>query len=370
MTKPKIFFAVSNLVGGGAERVVLELARHWTKSEQVAILVAEKRGALLSEVDDHIEIIEVGVPLGVRDTLRFVRRMRDVLADHQPYAVISHLNATNRMLLRTRLFGALKVPLIVVEHNNPSRTTRAPSLRSLLMRLETSILYRQANHLVGVSKGVLGAVRSFYFLPDSKGEVIYNPIDIQSVRSHSTTRPQGPLAACIEASQRPLYIGVGRLVRQKNFTTLIKAFHQIPADRRGTLFILGEGEMRTTLERQVEELGLSGQVLLPGFVSNPWWYMAQADLFVLSSAWEGFSLVLVEAMISGTPYLSTDCPYGPAEINEMFGGGRLVPVGDPVSLAKAMQDCVNHTHDQPLSADFDKVAAEKVTAQYAKLLAD
>jgi glycosyltransferase involved in cell wall biosynthesis len=120
----------------------------------------------------------------------------------------------------------------------------------------------------------------------------------------------------------------------------------MPASTGATLCILGEGAERAALERQIDALGLSGRVLLPGFVADPDPWYASADLFVLSSDYEGFGNVLVEAMEHGVPIVSTDCDFGPREILEGGRWGRLVPVGDPKSLALAMADSLAGIHDQ------------------------
>jgi glycosyltransferase involved in cell wall biosynthesis len=136
------------------------------------------------------------------------------------------------------------------------------------------------------------------------------------------------------------------LQRQKDFPTLIRAFARVRQTRPCRLVIIGEGRERPALEALIGQLGLTGQVDLPGFQPNPLPFLARASLFVLSSAWEGSPNVLTEAMALGTPVVATDCPSGPAEL---LDGGRiapLVPVGDPEALARM----VLATLDQPTPA--------------------
>ena len=132
----------------------------------------------------------------------------------------------------------------------------------------------------------------------------------------------------------PVVLGVGRLVPQKDFTTLIEAFRLVLAERSCRLLILGEGPMRGDIEDRARSFGLDERVSMPGWVENPYAFMARAALFVLSSRYEGFGNVLVEAMACGCPSVSTDCPAGPAEILE--DPDLLVPVGDSRALATAM----------------------------------
>ena len=125
----------------------------------------------------------------------------------------------------------------------------------------------------------------------------------------------------------PVILSAGRLVGQKDFSTLIRAFAQVVKSRPARLVILGEGRERGALAALARELGVAEGVDLPGFVANPFAWMARARVFAVSSIYEGLSMVLVEAMACGTPVVSTDCPHGPRELLEDGRWGRLVPVG-------------------------------------------
>jgi glycosyltransferase involved in cell wall biosynthesis len=148
-------------------------------------------------------------------------------------------------------------------------------------------------------------------------------------------RPDHPW---FQAGQPPVIIGVGRLTRQKDFPTLIRAFAELRRRSPARLLILGEGEERPRREALAGELGVSDHVALPGFVENAMGCMAGSALFVLSSAWEGLPTVLIEALAAGTRVVSTDCPSGPREILQNGRLGALVPVGDAAALAQAMSD--------------------------------
>jgi glycosyltransferase involved in cell wall biosynthesis len=142
----------------------------------------------------------------------------------------------------------------------------------------------------------------------------------------------------------PVILGVGRLEPQKDFETLIRAFHRVQSEREPRLVILGKGSERAKLERLVQSLGMDNSVQMPGFVDNPFQYMARADVFALSSRFEGLPGVLIQAMATGCPVVSTDCPSGPREILEDGRWGALVPVEDEEALAVAILGTIDSPH--------------------------
>ena len=164
-------------------------------------------------------------------------------------------------------------------------------------------------------------------------------------------------------------MAVGRLSEQKDFTTLLNAFAIIRKKSECRLIILGEGEQRKQLEALVDHLQLNDDVQMPGFVKNPYAYMVQADVFVLSSAWEGLVTVLIEALACGTPVVSTDCPSGSSEILEAGKYGRLVPVGDAQALAEAVITTMGENVDpNRLIARANDFTQETSVTQYLSVL--
>ncbi|NLO89188.1 MAG: glycosyltransferase, partial [Clostridia bacterium] len=188
--------------------------------------------------------------------------------------------------------------------------------------------------VVAVSQGVADDLVKTTGLMRELIKVIYNPIVTPELLEKAKESIGHPW---FKPGQPPVILSAGRLTAAKDFPTLIHAFARVRAERLARLMILGEGEERPNLESLVRELGLESDVSMPEFVENPYAYMARAAVFVLSSAWEGFGNVLVEAMAVGTPVVSTDCPSGPAEILEGGKWGKLVPVGDVEKLAKALK---------------------------------
>ena len=199
--------------------------------------------------------------------------------------------------------------------------------------------------------------------------VIHNAGYDQEVERLALEEPSLPVPS------DPFFLGCGRLTGQKDFQTLLRAFDRIKSEVAGELWILGEGPLRANLEREVVTLGLTGRVRLPGFVKNPFAFMARASTFVLSSRWEGFGNVITEAMACGTPVISTDCPHGPREILEAGQWGDLVPVGDVAALANAMRGSMRDPARARVRADkarehVKQFEAAAITKRYeATLLA-
>jgi glycosyltransferase involved in cell wall biosynthesis len=193
--------------------------------------------------------------------------------------------------------------------------------------------YPWADGIVAVSQGVAADLLELTDLPPSKVRVLPNPVVTPELVECAAQPLDDPW---FTAGAAPVVLGAGRLDQQKDFPTLIRAFAAVRSKRAARLVILGEGPERARLESLVEELGIGEHVRLPGFVSNPFSYMARAAVFVLSSAWEGMPGVLIQAMACGAPVVATDCESGPREVLASGKYGRLVPVGDHAALAEAI----------------------------------
>jgi glycosyltransferase involved in cell wall biosynthesis len=192
--------------------------------------------------------------------------------------------------------------------------------------------YRRADRVVALSEGVGRELIEDLDLDPSRVQTIHNPVDPSP--HHDTGRPAG-------MPEGRVVVGAGRLIRQKNFPLLIDCLPDLPSDV--SLVLLGEGPDRPALTARVEELGLSDRVRMPGFVEDPSAWFAHADVFALSSRWEGFGHVIVEAMASGAPVVVTDCPHGPRDIIADGRTGLLVPNEDAGALAAALTRVLNDT---------------------------
>jgi glycosyltransferase involved in cell wall biosynthesis len=238
---------------------------------------------------------------------------------------------------------------------------------SILRKLVWNTAYPLADAIVVPSEDIVKR------LPEKavfKARTIYNPVIDESVLAQALQPVEHPW---FQPDQPPVILGVGRLTRQKNFQTLLRAFAIICKKVPSRLVILGEGEERNELEALARELNISEALCLPGFVKNPYGYMSKARVFVLSSRWEGPGHVLIEALSTGTPVVSTACPYGPREILLDGKLGSLVRIGDEQGMADAVLTVLENSEhkekDRIRRQDRAKeFSPEAVIRQYAGLV--
>ena len=227
-------------------------------------------------------------------------------------------------------------------------------------------VFSAASRVVAVSRGVADNFTAVVGVQANKITTIYNPVCAPDIGELAKSEPEHPW---FSDDGPPVILGVGRLVSQKDFSTLIDAFRHVRANRPCRLVILGDGPLRSALEARIAGFGLDDCVSLPGWVENPFAFMARSALFVLSSRHEGLGNVLVEALACGCPAVSTDCPAGPAEILE--DPALLAPVGDVEELARVMQRALDEPADKTaLRANAARFSVERSIDGYETLIAD
>jgi glycosyltransferase involved in cell wall biosynthesis len=326
----RVAIFLPSLRGGGAERVFLTLANGFLqRGISVDLLLAEAVGPYLTEIPPSVRVID----LRRRRVLTSLPRLIRYLRAERPEVLLSTMSHANITALWARHLAGGSTRIIVREANTLGVSTRRGSLRNRLMPWLVRMCYPWADQIVAVSEGVAASVLDMTGLPPSKVRVLPNPIVTPELKARAAEPLDHPWFL---AGAPPVILGVGRLVGQKDFPTLIRAFAAVRAQRAARLIILGEGADRPRLESLVRDLGVSADTQLPGRTPNPFSYMARAAVFVLSSAWEGMPGVLIQALACGAPVVATDCESGPREV--LAGGkfGGLVPVGDHAALARAI----------------------------------
>ena len=342
--KFKIAFLLNHLDAGGAERVVVTLANALSEvGHDVVIIVTKKVGSYLNDVSKNVEVIRLKggrMLLAVFSLIPLVRR-------NQFDFVIAGLDQPNIALLLAQPFLKNGTKCIVTEHNHP--VLSAKNVRGFVWQLTLRLkplLYPRADHIITVNEASRQVLANFYGCDLRKITTLHNPVEIAKVQADAKGKCEH---RWFGDHTVPLLVAAGRLAPAKDYSLMLRTMARINETRTTRLIIMGEGHLRAELEALRDKLGLNEVVDLPGFVNNPFALMARADLFIMSSETEGLPTVMVEALATGAPIVSTDCPSGPNEILENGKYGRLVPVGDVVALAEAILSQLDTPHDREKS---------------------
>ncbi|MHC5269464.1 glycosyltransferase [Enterococcus sp. LJL98] len=361
--KKKILFYMYNLSGGGAERTIVNIINHMDRNSFSIILVlgTEKNNDYLHLVNKDIKIIN----LKKNKRRETVIGLKKVILEEVPDLLFSTLNNNNIILILSKILTFKKIPLIIRETNN---RTEAGSV-SRINKLTTYFLYNFfSTKIIALSKGVQNDLIENFKIKQKKIDVIYNPINL----SHIDKLKKEKIEETYRFGTEKIIIGIGRLAEQKDFDTLIKAFAKVTEITSSKLLILGKGPEEPKLKLLCKNLGIEDKVLFLGFKNNPYKYIHDSDVFVLSSKWEGFGHVIVEAMASGTPVIATDCKSGPAEILEDNKYGVLIPVSNHNILAEKLilllenQELLNK-YIELGAIRKEKYDVQKITSQYEQV---
>ena len=327
-SKKRIAVVLQDLAGGGAERVMLNLAKGFAAAgQEVQLVLVRHTGAYLSRMPSGVQL----VTLNSGRTIKSIGPLARYLRSQQLDAVISALPHVNIVAVLARALSNRQTTLIVTEHIHVSIDRHR--VRERLVRAAyraIPFVYRLADHIVAVSNGAADDLARVLRVNRSRVQMIYNPVDIDEIVASSGEKPDHPWFV---NGKHKILLGMGRLTEQKDFPTLIHAFKILRREGDWKLIILGEGPDRERLTSLVEDAGLAEHVDLAGFRHDSYRFMAHATVFALSSLWEALPTVLIEALACGVPIVATDCPSGPREILDSGRYGTLVPVGNASALA-------------------------------------
>jgi glycosyltransferase involved in cell wall biosynthesis len=363
----EILFIIPSLSGGGAERVLLNILKYLDREKFKPYLVLfARKGQYLSQLPEDVEVYD----LKKKSRFHFFKLIfllaRKLYPQIKPDLVVSFLEYTNLLALIARNFSQVKPAVVISERNYASLALQKKRVKGLRFWLAKK-LYPRADKILTVSNRVGEDLTKNYRIGRQKMQTVYNSVDLRYVDrlAKEIYTPE------IDKNFLTI-VACGRLTQQKNYPLLLQSFAKIYWQINAKLLLLGQGEQRYSLEQLSNKLGLQGRVKFLGFKDNPYKYLAGSDLFVLSSSWEGFPNVILEAMACGVPVISTRCPSGPDEIITDGVDGRLVSVGDVDAMAEAMLKLLK---DEPLRkrlADAGRKRAEnfrveKMVAEYEKV---
>ena len=338
----RLALLVPDLRGGGAERVMLNLAIGLAEIGcQVDLVVAVARGSYLKDVPPAVNLVD----LKSRDVAVCLPALVRYLKSAKPAGLVSALSQANVSAILAKKLSGVDTRVLAVSHNSLSvESKNGKSLKLKVMPYFVRAFFPSADVLAGVSTGVCTDLAQMLNMPAERVKVLYNPVISEKTLTMSTEPVDHPWLA---EGEPPVILTVGRLHPQKNHALLVDAFAKLRAKREARLMILGEGDLRPEIEEQVKRLGLVDDVALPGFVANPFAYMSKAAVFALSSRFEGLPTVLIEALACGARVVSTDCPSGPDEILRGGQYGALVPVDNVDALADALRQTLDSGQAPP-----------------------
>ena len=345
--------------GGGVERVLVNLMKGFIQQGyQVDLVLHTPGGPYTSQIPAEVRLIDLAAPRMVRGLPKLVRYLRQ----EKPQILLASQHYTNEVAIAAKQLSGAPTCVFVSEHNAFPRNNlhqtpakwAAPAAR---------LTYPFADGVIAVSQGVADDVAMMTGVPRSRIQMIYNPVVTPELYEKAETPIDHPW---FQPGEPPMIMGIGRLVPQKDFPTLLKAFAKIRQVQPARLAILGNGREQTALKILAQDLGIAEDVALLGFVENPFAYLRRASAFVLSSAWEGLGNVLVEALALHVPIVSTDCEFGPAEVLDYGKYGALVPVGDSDAIAAAVLAILRDRPAPVTSQWLNQFTLEQVTQQYLK----
>ncbi len=322
----KLAFLISDMGDGGAERVIASLVNGAAeRGHEVHLLLVQAKGENLPLLDPRVRVIDLACD-----------RIRNVLAPLMQYLRRERPEALQIAMWPLTCVGIVaarlasrRTRIVTAEHITLSQQYRG----SRSMERSVRALYPLAHRRIAVSRG---SAEDLSRLSKAPVETIYNPIvPIAPGRTVKEAWPQ----------TRHKILSAGSLKDQKNHALLVEAMSLMSPDVDASLVIIGQGDLRAELQERIEKLGLENRIRMPGYILDPSPYFRSADLFVLSSDYEGFGNVIVEAMSVGLPVVSTDCPDGPAEILNRGEFGTLVPIRDPMALARAIELALSSKND-------------------------
>lgn len=325
----------------GAHRVLSTLASGFAARGHDVTYITTASGDLLHQtIVGNVHAID----LGTGSVLKALPALRRYLVEHQPEILLSATEHVNVIAGLAALTTRTGTRVFASCHNVVNPPGEQVSLQLRILHRLMGAIYPRLNGVIAVSDGVADSLNQIGLSRERIG-VIYNPVVTPLFQSQRLQRASHPF---LEDRSRPIIVAAGSLTRQKGFDVLLAALARLPKTIPARLIILGDGPDRDALYAQARTLGISSSVSLPGYVPNAPAFMEAADLFVLSSRYEGFGLVLAEALAVGTPVVSTDCRSGPREILENGKYGQLAEVNNPDALAEAIVDALEAEHDRQL----------------------
>lgn len=354
----KVCFVLPSLAGGGAERAAVQILNAlddtaWDRS----MYLFKREGPYLSELSPGVALAS-----GRSDSrLGRWRELRQFIAATKPDVVVSFLSyftvlsAVRAARTRARVVFHQQTPMTAFLADADYQWRG--SWRKRVFALVTRFGYSAADLIITSSRGVAHDLTAAFGVDPARVRVIANPVDVDAVTALATEA----LSPEDEARwTRPVIVAAGRLADAKNYPLLIEALARLRASMPARMFVLGQGERGEALRQLAQDRGVGDAIVWCGFQANPWKFMARADVFALTSRYEGFGNVLIEAMACGVPVVATSSP-GTQDIVRHGVDGLLVAEHTPAAVADALRRVIA----DPATRGRMATAARETAASFA-----
>lgn len=330
----KVCFLIGKLGTGGIGNNIIKLSNVIPLYNiEMNLFVIHGKCDRINKLNKSIKVI-----YGNGSHLNSLFKIYKYIIEEKPDIVILSRLHTNILSTYVKLINKNIKTLIIYHTNHKAENKYNRYLKNTIKYMINRYISKKCDKIIAVSKGVGEQIKKDFKIKDSsKINIVYNPI----WDSRNETKTSNVKHKFFDEDKK-IIINIGRFIEQKDHKTLLKSFSLVRNIYDAKLIILGDGEKKEEIERMIQKLDLKDHVSLLGFVNNPHAYLSKSDLFVLSSKWEGFGNVIVEALGQGVPVVSTNCPFGPSEILKDGKYGNLVPVGDEKSMANAIINQLKH----------------------------
>ena len=358
--RPSVAILIPGLNAGGAERVLLSLASEFVaRGIRCEVVSVQRGGVWRSKIPEGVSLME----LGFEKPIRAIYSLWKYLRYQRPEVLLTSITNTNILALLACRLPGVKCKCVIREANMTELDlSDGSAVKRLLTTLAIRALYPRADSVIALSEGLKADLGRFARISSDVISVIPNPV----------LAPSDDLTGRLDThipDHPPLIVACGRLAPQKDYPTLLRAFASLPPSSDARLAILGTGSLEPTLRDLAKQLQIDSSVEFVGYSAEPAAWMHRASIFVLSSRWEGFPNVLMEALACGRPVISTDCS---DSIREILGNGKfgsIVPVGDSDAIAQAMLAILNgEVRFASARAHLDTYSLRSIADRYTQVL--
>ncbi len=347
----RVVFFISSYRAGGGEKQVIDIANAVAaRGHMVDLLVLKPVGPYESRVSQKIRVISLDrgrMAFSLFPLISYMRRER-------PGVLMALDEYTQVLALLARMLSGVRVRIVLRIGNMLSELSKRYQTKRLLTSFLVRWLYKRADAIIANSQGVARDVSKVCGVPQERIRVIFNPKDLDEIRRAAALPIQHPWLANGRTDR--VIAWFGRLREQKNLPMLLRAFAQLQSIVPSRLVLVGQGREAERLEALAQDLGITERVYFAGYQDNPHAYVAKADVYVLSSLWEGLPNALIEALICCVPAIAADCDSGPREI--------LAPESDPFLRIKEGVEWTRYGALVPVNGE------QELTEALAALLTD